>query len=69
MPCAPLPTAVGSPGSLRQGGGSPQPPDHCDTRARICRHRGDAGVARPLANPIPMGLGDHGSRFPSLSWF
>lgn len=33
--------AEGRPGSLWQGGGSPQPPDHCDTRAGICRHRGD----------------------------
>lgn len=33
--------AEGRPGFLWRGGGSPQPPDHCDTRAGICRHRGD----------------------------
>lgn len=25
-------------------GDSLQPPDHCDTRVRICRHGGDQGV-------------------------
>lgn len=59
VPCTPLPAAVGRPGSLRRGGGSPQPPDHCDTRAGICRHGGDwGGVARPEPSPwdprIPM---------------
>lgn len=35
--------AEGRPGSLCRGGASPQPPDHCDMRAGICRHRGDRG--------------------------
>lgn len=57
VPCAPLPTAVGRPSSLQQGGGSPLPPDHCDKRVGICRHGGDQRVACPKQSPSPWDLG------------
>lgn len=57
VPCAPLPTAVGRPSSLQQGGGSPQPPNHCDKRVGICRHGGDQRVACPKQSPSPWDLG------------